>query len=450
MSGNLFDQQSSSPKKSAHIPLATRMRPKSLDEFIGQQHILKPDDLLHKMIRNEVLNSVIFYGPPSSGKTTLAFVISKEMNADFVTLNAVLDGVKDLKEVVKKAEYTTRMQGKQVILFVDEIHRWNKAQQDALLPHLESGLLTLIGATTENPFYSLVGPLLSRCQLFEMHPFDADDLEEMIQRALQDDENGLGSYNVDLSDDARRYLAEYAGGDIRSVLNALEVAVKTTEADENGVRKVTREEAKSCLNRRIFRYDRTGDEHYHFASAFIKSMRGSDVDASLYWLSAMVQSGEDPSFVFRRLLIFCSEDIGMADSNVLSVVNNLYQAFEKVGMPEGWYFLSHAVIHCALAPKSNSAGAIFEVSAEQRANGIMPVPAHLRDKTANKKRSKYTGSDNPSENYKYPHSYNHHWVEQQYLPDKIKMKRWFRGGREGFEKRYVERLEKLKAQGHEK
>jgi putative ATPase len=444
MSGNLFDQQSTSPRESAHIPLATRMRPKSLDEFIGQEHILKPDDLLYKMIKNSVLNSVIFYGPPSSGKTTLAFVISKEMNADFVTLNAVLDGVKDLKEVVKKAEYTTRMQGKQVILFVDEIHRWNKAQQDALLPHLESGLLTLIGATTENPFYSLVGPLLSRCQLFEMHSFNADDLEEMIQRALENDEDGLGSFNVDLSLDARRYLAEYAGGDIRSVLNALEVAVKTTDPNEEGVREVKKEQAKACLNRRIFRYDRTGDEHYHFASAFIKSMRGSDVDASLYWLSAMIQSGEDPTFVFRRLLIFCSEDIGMADSNVLSVVNNLYRAFEKVGMPEGWYFLSHAVIHCALAPKSNSAAAIFQISAEQRANGILPVPEHLRDKTANKKKSKYTGSDNPSEDYKYPHSFPNHWVEQHYLPDSIRKKSWFSGGKEGFEKRYVERLEKIK------
>lgn len=445
---NLFEEQNQSDKQKepspVSVPLATRMRPHSLNEFIGQQHILGKDDLLYKMISNGILNSVIFYGPPSSGKTTLAWVIAKEMNAEFLNLNAVLDGIKDLKEVVQKAKFIHQLHGKQVILFVDEIHRWNKAQQDALLPHLETGLLTLIGATTENPFYMLVGPLLSRCQLFELYPFNSEDVGIMIDRALTDTERGLGQYQVKLCEEAKTYLTTYAGGDIRNVLNALEVAVKTTHPDKTNSRVIGLDVAKSCLSRRVFKYDRTGDEHYHYISAYIKSMRGSDVDAALYWLSAMIQSGEDPNFIFRRLLIFASEDVGMADNGLIQTINSLESAYQKVGMPEGWYFLSHATIYAALAPKSNSTTAIFEVNSHIEKSGIGDVPNHLKDKTANKKKTHFTGSENPSDDYLYPHSYPNHWVNQSYLPEILKNRSFYTPGNQGHEQRYTERLKQIK------
>jgi putative ATPase len=444
---DLFEKKDNNKEKSdqsIHEPLATRMRPGSLEEFVGQDHILGDNKLLRRMITSGIIGSVIFYGPPSSGKTTLAFVISQEVNAVFVTLNAVLDGVKDLKKVVEKARDLRKMNEKKTILFVDEIHRWNKAQQDALLPHLESGLLTLIGATTENPFYSLVGPLLSRCQLFELYPFNSDQISIMIEQALRDEERGLGKFNVIIDKDARKFLSEYAGGDIRNALNALELAVATSKEDKEGKRYITLELAKECFQQRTIKYDRSGDEHYHYASAFIKSMRGSDPDAALYWLSAMLESGEDPNFIFRRMLIFSSEDIGMADSSVLTLVNTAHEAFTKCGMPEGWYFLSHACIYCALAPKSNSTSAVFSVSGEIRKNGIGIVPAHLRDKTANKLEARYLDKDNASEDYKYPHSFPKHWIEQQYLPDKLKDKKWYEAGKEGYEARYYQRLQSIK------
>lgn len=444
---DLFNKDTSSNKKteiSSWSPLATRMRPRTLQEYVGQEAILGEGKLLRKMIETGVMGSVIFYGPPSSGKTTLASVISQEIDAQFITLNAVLDGTKDLREAVAKAEYFRNQLSKRTLLFVDEIHRWNKAQQDALLPHVESGLITLIGATTENPFYSLVGPLLSRCQLFELHSFTMEELELMLDKAIVDTERGLGLLNVEIDPKARFFLAEFAGGDIRQVLNALEIAAKTAPVLESGKRFISFDLAQESIQKRTTKYDRTGDEHYHYASAFIKSLRGSDVDASLYWLAAMISGGEDPKFVFRRLLIFCSEDIGMADSNVITVINSLNESFQKVGMPEGWYFLSHAVILCAMAPKSNSTAAIYEILKDIEKGGVKPVPGHLKDKTANALKARYTGDANHSEEYLYPHAYPNHWVEQEYLPESLRNKTWFKAGNEGFESRYAERLKKIK------
>jgi putative ATPase len=421
------------------------MRPRNLSEFVGQKHLLASGKLLHRAIESKILGSMIFYGPPSSGKTTLALVISNEMDARFLTLNAVLDGIKELRSAVQQAEENLQKEAR-TILFVDEIHRWNKAQQDALLPHIESGLLTLIGATTENPFYSLVGPLLSRCQLFELHPFSKEDIKSMLMEAVTDDERGLGKLNLQLEERALDHLAEFAGGDIRNALNALEVAARTIRPDGDGGRYITLEIAEDSIQKRAVRYDGTGDEHYHYASAFIKSMRGSDVDAALYWMSAMLEGGEDPMFIFRRMLIFASEDVGMADSFALSLTVSSQDAFQRTGLPEGLYFLAHACIYLAMAPKSNSTGAIFSVMDDIRKNGIGKVPGPLKDKTASALESKFTGRQNNAKDYKYPHNFAHHWVEQQYLPDTKKSQEWFKPGNQGREHSLWERLKAIKSQ----
>src|SRR6056297_1148865 len=431
--------------KGINRPLATRMRPETLDEFVGQEELVGEGKMIRRMIESGMIGSLIFYGPPSSGKTTLAHVISKEIEARFEIINAVLDGLKDLRLVVKKADHERKASGKRTILFVDEIHRWNKAQQDALLPHLESGVLTLVGATTENPFYSLVSPLLSRCQLFELYPLTKENVENMIDAALLDKDRGLGYMNIELEKDAKNHLAEYAGGDIRNALNALEVAALSTPKSKSGVVHITLDIAKQSIQKRSVRYDRALDEHYHYASAFIKSMRGSDVDAALYWMNAMLEGGEDPNFIFRRMLIFASEDVGMADPYALTVVHAAQESFLKTGMPEGFYFLSHASIFLALSMKSNSTKAIFEINSEIKKRGIKDVPNHLRDKTANKLSSRYLDIKNASDNYKYPHDYPSHWVEQQYLPDELKDRRWYSGGTEGREPKLIERLQKIRS-----
>jgi len=428
-----------------HEPLATRMRPLSLDEFVGQDHIVGEGKMLRRMIESGVIGSLVFYGPPSSGKTTLAHVISREINAQFEVLNAVLDGIKDLRKVVDRAQKIRQMNGQRTILFVDEIHRWNKAQQDALLPHLESGVITLIGATTENPFYSLVNPLLSRCQLFELYDLQKKHVLTMIDRALEDEERGLGRKEVEVTDEAKSHLAEYAGGDIRNALNALEVAVLSSDPDEQGMIRITLDIAKECIQKRNVRYQGTGDEHYHYASAFIKSMRGSDPDAALYWMVAMLEGGDDPHFIFRRMLILASEDVGLADPHALSLVNAAHEAFTKCGMPEGLYFLSHACIYLSLAPKSNSAGAIFSVRSEIQKHGTGPVPPHLKDKTANSKESRYLDVKNASDDYEYPHSHPHHWIEQQYLPEGVEKRGWYAPGEIGREGKLWERLQQIKA-----
>ena len=450
---SLFDNEestsSSGSESSENQPLATRMRPQNLEEFEGQEHLVGEGKMLRRMIESGVIGSLIFYGPPSSGKTTLAHVISREIDARFEVINAVLDGLKDLRSVVAKAEHQKKVNGRKTILFVDEIHRWNKAQQDALLPHLESGIITLVGATTENPFYSLVNPLLSRCQLFELFPLTRDNVASMLERAISDEKRGLGFMEINLSEKAKNHFSEYAGGDIRNALNALEVAALSTPRDKEGVIQITWDIAKESIQKRAVRYDRSGDEHYHYASAFIKSMRGSDVDASLYWMNAMIEGGDDPNFLFRRMLIFASEDVGMADPYALTVIHSSHEAFIKTGMPEGLYFLAHAAIFLSLSPKSNSTKAIFEVNSEIKSKGIKDVPPHLRDKTANKLASRYLDSKNMSDDYKYPHDFAGGWADQQYLPDELKNSGWYQPGSQGREPALWKRLREIQQKNKE-
>lgn len=427
-------------------PLATRMRPRTLDEVAGQEHLVGEGRILRRMVSGGVLGSLILYGPPSSGKTTLAHVVSKELDVAFEVVNAVLDGIKELREVVARAEMRFRRTGQKTVLFVDEIHRWNKAQQDALLPHLESGVVTLIGATTENPFYSLVSPLLSRCQLFELQPLTREQVAAMLDRALADAERGLGRYAVDLRPEARDWMAAQSAGDIRNALNALEVAVLSTPRQADGTIMVTEDVARESVRDRRVRYDGTGDEHYHYASAFIKSMRGSDPDAALYWMGAMLSGGEDPAFLFRRMLIFASEDVGMADPYAITVVHACEQSFQQVGMPEGLYFLSHAALFLTISMKSNSTNAVFQAMSELRANGAGPVPPHLRDKTASAKEARHLGTSNASKEYRYPHDYPGSWVPQRYLPEQMKDPQWYRGGELGREKVLWERLREMRRQ----
>lgn len=427
-----------------HQPLATRMRPSSLEEFAGQDHLVGEGKMLRRMIESGVIGSLIFYGPPSSGKTTLAHVISREIKAAFEIINAVLDGIKELRLVVEKAEKLRKLNGRKTILFVDEIHRWNRAQQDALLPHLESGIITLVGATTENPFYSLVNPLLSRCQLFELHPLQVDHVRKMIFRALSDEKRGLGDKKIDLTPKAVDHLADFAGGDVRNALNALEVAVLSSMPDEEGIIKIDLEIAKESIQRRTVRYDKTGDEHYHYISAFIKSIRGSDPDGALYWMNAMLEGGDDPNFIFRRLLILASEDIGLAEPNAITIVNSCHEAFMKCGMPEGMFFLSHASLYLAMCPKSNSTLGVFKASSEIKEKGVGTVPAYLKDKTANKLSARYQDVENASKYYKYPHSYPGNWVAQNYLPDSLKNTTFYESGLEGREGLLRKRLNAIK------
>ena len=433
LKSNTFDQ-----------PLATRMRPQSLADFVGQNHLVGEGRMLRRMIESEVIGSLIFFGPPSSGKTTLANVISKEIKAAFEVINAVLDGIKELRSVVVKAETLKKLNGKKTILFIDEIHRWNKAQQDALLPHLESGIITLVGATTENPFYSLVNPLLSRCQLFELHSLHVDDVVTMLKRAINDERKGLGKEKIELDKKALIHFAEYAGGDIRNALNALEVAVLSSKKNEDGIIKIDIEIAKESIQRRNVRYDRTGDEHYHYISAFIKSVRGSDPDAALYWLNAMLEGGENPNFLFRRLLILASEDVGIAEPNAITIVNSCHEAFLKCGMPEGMYFLSHACLYLSICPKSNSAGAIFNAASEIKEKGVKEIPLYLKDKTANKLSSGFMDIDNASNEYKYPHNFSRNWVNQTYLPQQLRDKKFYKPGNEGREGLLINRLAEIK------
>ena len=447
---DLFNEPSSSQNRvnesqeNYHQPLATRMRPQSLEEFEGQKHLVGDGKMLRRMIESGVIGSLIFYGPPSSGKTTLAHVISKEIKASFQIINAVLDGIKELRNVVEKAEKLRKLNGRKTILFVDEIHRWNKAQQDALLPHLESGIITLVGATTENPFYSLVNPLLSRCQLFELKPLLRDDVMAMLNRALSDPEKGLGDKQVEVDEDALNHFAEYAGGDIRNALNALEVAVLSSKPGEDEQIHITLEVAKESIQRRNVRYDRTGDEHYHYISAFIKSVRGSNPDGALYWMNAMLEGGEDPNFIFRRLLILASEDIGLAEPNAITIVNSCHEAFLKCGMPEGMFFLSHAALYLSMCPKSNSTLGIFAANRQIKEQGVGDVPSYLKDKTANKLSARYQDIENASDDYKYPHSYPGHWVEQGYLPEPLKNVQFYEAGVEGREGLLEKRLKEIR------
>ncbi len=411
---------------SAPEPLAARMRPRTLDEFVGQDRIVGPGRLLRRAIQADQLSSVIFYGPPGTGKTTLARVIANTTKADFLAINAVLAGVKDIREAVARAQ-AAREAGRRTILFVDEVHRFNKAQQDALLPWVENGTVVLIGATTENPYFEVNKALLSRSRVFELTPLTEHDLREVARQALADEERGYGRLDVELDEEALDHLVNVANGDARALLNALELAVETTPPGADGVVRVTREVAEESIQRRAVLYDKEGDAHFDTISAFIKSVRGSDPDAALYWLAKMVYAGEDPRFIMRRLLILASEDVGLADPRALGVVAAAAQALDYVGLPEGRFHLAQATIYLATAPKSNSTMGFFDALATVEREREAEVPDHLKDANRDAEGLGHGAG------YLYPHAYRDHWVAQQYLPDALQGKVFYQPTDVGYE-----------------
>ena len=427
--------------KNAHAlrePLAARMRPRTLDEYIGQDHIVGKGRLLRRAIAADQLSSVIFYGPPGSGKTTLARVIANHTKSNFITLNAVLTGVADIRTAIKQAEDFYSLYSRRTILFVDEVHRWNKAQQDALLPWVENGTIILIGATTENPFFEVNKALVSRSRVFQLKPLTTGDLRKAAEQALGDKERGYGHWKVEFEKGALEHLIETANGDARSLLNALELAVETTPEKWDAAASppvpawgstiyINRETAEESIQKKVVLYDRDGDYHYDIISAFIKSLRGRDPDAAMYWLARMVAAGEDASFIFRRMLISACEDTGLADPNAVSIVASCADAFDRVGMPEGRYFLAHAALYLSTAPKSNSSMAFFDALASVEKEDA-EVPNHLRDGNRD------TEGFGHGEGYLYPHAYRDHWVAQQYLPDALVGRVFYTPGTQGYEK----------------
>ncbi|MCC7448154.1 MAG: AAA family ATPase [Anaerolineae bacterium] len=433
-----FGQAATTGGKRSRKPLADRMRPASFDEFVGQEHIVGSEHLLRRAIEADQLTSIILWGPPGTGKTTIAYIIAHETHSEFATLNAVLDGVKELRDVIVAAE--SRPRNVKTILFVDEIHRWNRAQQDALLPHVEAGTITLIGATTENPYYSLVGPLLSRSRVFRLEPLRDEDVLTVLRRAISDPQRGYGEMNLQVSDDALEHWVSVAGGDARSALNALELAVTSTHPDSEERIVIDLNTAAESIQKRVVRYDKDQDEHYDTVSAFIKSLRGSDPDAALYWMAKMLVAGEDPLFIFRRMTILACEDVGLADPQALVVVNAAAQAFERIGMPEGNYLLAQACLYLATAPKSNTANAIFSAIAHIEQNGSKPVPPHLRDSTASAIRARHEGTANVAAGYKYPHDFPGAWVDQPYLPEGMDRPNWYKPKSLGYEQQIAARF----------
>lgn len=421
-------------------PLAARMRPRTLDEFVGQEHILGPGKLLRRAIESDRLfSSIILWGPPGSGKTTLAQIIAAYSKSAFVTLSAVLAGLPELRQVIQKSKERRRLYGQRTILFVDEVHRWNRAQQDALLPHVEDGTVIFIGATTENPYFEVISALVSRSRVFRLYPLTEEQLDRILTRALQDPERGYGTRNVVLDEAARMHLIHVAGGDARNLLNALELAVESTPADEQGQIHITLEIAQESIQRRAVLYDKEGDIHYDTISAFIKSVRGSDPDAALYWLARMLYAGEDPRFILRRLLILAGEDIGLADPMGLVVAAAAAQAFDYVGLPEGIYPLVEATLYLATAPKSNSAQAYFKAMAHIEQEGAAEVPDHLKDSHRDAEALGH------GKGYLYPHEHEGHFVPQQYLPPHLLGTYFYRPSDEGYEVQVRERLERWRA-----
>jgi putative ATPase len=416
-------------------PLAARMRPRTLDEFTGQEDILGPGKLLRRAIESDRLfSSIILWGPPGVGKTSLSAIIANKTASHFETLSAVLAGVADIRRVVEQARERFNLYGQRTILLVDEIHRFNKAQQDALLPHVENGTIILMGATTENPYFEVNSALLSRSRVFQFKPLTSEATLTLMQRALRDAERGYGARNIAITDDALAHLAEVAGGDARSALNALELAVESTAPDKDGVTRINLEVAQESIQRRVLRYDKSSDEHYDTVSAFIKSMRGSDPDAALYYLAKMLYAGEDPEFIARRMIIFASEDIGNAAPLALVVAVNAMQALQFVGLPEAQLNLAQCAIYLACAPKSNSTLGIGAALADIERLGTLDIPNHLKDSSRD---SKVLGH---GKGYKYPHDFENHFVVQQYLPDGVREKIYYNPGALGDEARIAERL----------
>lgn len=429
---DLFDTRPGMIKKA---PLADRMRPRDLKEFIGQEHLVGAGKILHRFVENNELVSLIFWGPPGVGKTTLAFIIAQAMDAHFVSFSAVLSGVKEIRVVIDEAKEQLRFSGKKTILFVDEIHRFNKAQQDAFLHHVEDGTITLIGATTENPSFEVNAPLLSRCKVLVLEQLTEDHIKVIMTHALRDKERGLGNLNVAIDDDAFDFIARFAQGDARVGLNSLEAAVMLAKPDREGNRKVTVATAQEAMQRKALLYDKGGEEHYNVISAFIKSMRGSDPDAALYWLARMLDAGEEPLFVARRMVIFASEDIGNADPQALQVAIAVKDAFDFVGMPEGWIPLAHGVAYLACAPKSNASYmAYLEALKDVREKGALPAPFQVRNAPTPFMKDLGYGMG-----YKYPHSFGG-YVEQVYLPEELQGKEYYKPTDNGFDKVIKERL----------
>ena len=438
---DLFDYMREQ-KMEGESPLASRLRPTVLEEVVGQRHIIGEDKLLYRAIKADKLGSVIFYGPPGTGKTTLAKVIANTTSAEFTQLNATVAGKKDMEEIVKEAKDRRGMYGKKTILFVDEIHRFNKGQQDYLLPFVEDGTLSLIGATTENPYFEVNGALISRSLIFELKPLEKEDIKTLLKRAVYDRDKGMGSFDAEIDEDALEFLADISGGDARNALNAIELGILTTKRGDDGKIRITLEVASECIQKRVVRYDKTGDNHYDTISAFIKSMRGSDPDAAVYYLAKMLYAGEDVKFIARRIMICASEDVGNADPMALTVAVSAAQAVERIGMPESQIILSQAASYVACAPKSNSAcNAIFAAMDCVRSTKTT-VPVHLQD-------AHYKGSAKLGHGigYKYAHDYPNHYVEQQYLPDEIRDAKFYIPSDNGYEKKIKEHFRKIK--GHE-
>lgn len=428
-----------SKKLEQEAPLASRLRPTTLDEVVGQQHIVGKGKLLYRAIKADKLTSVIFYGPPGTGKTTLARVIANTTSAVFTQLNATAAGKKDMEVVVQEAQDTLGMYGRKTILFIDEIHRFNKGQQDYLLPFVEDGTIILIGATTENPYFEVNGALLSRSVIFELKPLEIPDVKELIRRAVTDPVKGMGSYQAVIDEDAMEFLADMAGGDARNALNAVELGILTTPRSSDGKIHLTLEVASECIQKRVVRYDKKGDNHYDIISAFIKSMRGSDPDAAVYYLAKMLYAGEDVKFIARRIMILASEDIGNADPQALCVAAAAAQAVERVGMPESQIILSQAAAYMACAPKSNAAVNAIYAAMESVKTTKTTVPPHLQD-------AHYGGHEKLGRGigYKYAHDFPNHYVEQQYLPTEILGKKFYEPGDLGYERKLKEYLKEIR------
>ncbi len=416
-------------------PLAARMRARSLDEYVGQEEIVGPGRLLRRAIEaDKLFSSILLWGPPGTGKTTLAMIIAHTTRSHFEQINAVMSGVADIRRIVDEARDRLKMYRQRTILLIDEIHRFNKAQQDALLPHVENGTIILIGATTENPYFEVIGPLVSRSRVFQLKPLSDDNVRDLLNRALTDVERGYGGLIIDIDEDALEHLVHVAGGDARNALNALELAVESTPLTADNQIHITLAVAQESIQRRAILYDKDGDAHYDTISAFIKSVRGSDPDAALYWLAKMLYAGEDPRFILRRLLILAGEDIGLADPNGLVVANAAAQAFQWMGLPEGIYPIVEATLYLATAPKSNSAGAYFRALKQVEAEGQVEVPTHLQDANRDAQALGHGAG------YQYPHEFDGHHVPQNYLPEAIKGMRFYEPSDQGYEPEVAERL----------